>query len=237
MLEWSLCLLTFWWARDDEHWAAVDTITTVYEARPMQNWSSFFPAWSCVWVCISTNGVLFYDFRFVSNGFGESCPFLRSSFSFTMPSQMFSYMSMPEGIYLSLIVTNSSMDWVEIPIWNASLKIIAGGESKLKAAQIEVFIKPHKNFHCGDTKKLRWLYRCRSHALSSWMVWYWRILKWWCLPRMCIEGVAREFFRGLFCDLTDPLDRKQHVCHQSGKGIVAFTFTPKNWGKCSYGYT
>ena len=67
---------------------------------------------------------------------------------------MFSYMSMPEGIYLSsLIVTNSSMEWVEIPIWNASLKIIAGGESKLKAAQIEVFIKPHKNFHCGDTKK------------------------------------------------------------------------------------
>ena len=80
-------------------------------------------------------------------------PFLRSSFSFTMPSQMFSYMSMPEGIYLSLIVTHSSMDWVEIPIRNASLKIIAGGESKLKAAQIEVFIKPHKNFHCGDTKK------------------------------------------------------------------------------------
>ena len=47
----------------------VDTITTVYEARPMQNWSSFFPAWSCVWVCISTNGVLFYDFRFVSKWF------------------------------------------------------------------------------------------------------------------------------------------------------------------------
>ena len=95
----------------------------------------------------------FTTFVLYQNGFGESCPFLRSSFSFTMPSQMFSYMSMPEGIYLSLIVTNSSMEWVEIPIWNASLKIIAGGESKLKAAQIEVFIKPHKNFHCGDTKK------------------------------------------------------------------------------------
>ena len=54
---------------------------------------------------------------------------------------------------LSLIVTNSSMDWVEIPILNATLKIIAGGESKLKATQIEVFIKPPKNFHCGDTKK------------------------------------------------------------------------------------
>ena len=69
----------------DEHWAAVDTITTVYEARPMQNWSSFFPAWSCVWVCkycvyplmvsyfttfvlyqmVLESRVLFYDRRFL----------------------------------------------------------------------------------------------------------------------------------------------------------------------------